>query len=169
MAVLARERARAKFQDWEKKDKEFDFNQSNSGPTPTHVNYWKALKVVCDWELDRAKVCGQEMGLHSSIEDDVMRLLQGKTHSELEALQTNFACVLVRQRWLSTFGVAILNKQLHIYKAKACLKEVHAKLMLQHLQCRPEQPETQEAKEEEKEDDESFSPQLLKMKKLLTL
>ncbi|KAI9176285.1 hypothetical protein LWI28_000793 [Acer negundo] len=42
--------------------------------TPTHINYWEALKVVCDWELERAKVCGQEMGLHSSIEDDVMRL-----------------------------------------------------------------------------------------------
>ncbi|KAK0579013.1 hypothetical protein LWI29_019686 [Acer saccharum] len=108
MAVLARERACAEFQHWEKKDKEFDFNQSklmseirlreghikpidvlynhlngqiNEEPpytifrdltvkemeklhddikmyldfdraTPTHINYWEALKVVCDWELD---------------------------------------------------------------------------------------------------------------------
>ncbi|TXG46776.1 hypothetical protein EZV62_026070 [Acer yangbiense] len=203
MAVLARERDRAEFQDWEKKDKEFDFNQSklrseirlregrikpidvlcnhlngqiNQEPsytifrdltvkemeklhddikmylnfdraTPTHVNYWKviavrspslhkALKVVCDWELDRAKVCGQEMRLHSSIEEDVMRLLQGKTHSELEALQT----------------------QIESHMSAGTAKVVE---FWEHLQCCPVQPETQEAEEEEKEADESFSPQLL--------
>ncbi|KAK1557386.1 hypothetical protein Q3G72_023746 [Acer saccharum] len=139
MAVLARERARVEFQDWEMKDLEFDFNQSkrrseirlregrvkpidvlrnylngqineeepaytifkdltvkemeklNDDIDTTNVNYWEAIKVVCDWELDdRARVLrgGQEMGLHSSIEEDVMRLLQGKTYSELEALET---------------------------------------------------------------------------------
>ncbi|KAK1557663.1 hypothetical protein Q3G72_029110 [Acer saccharum] len=217
IAVLARERACAEFQDWEKKDKEFDFNQSklmseirlreghikpidvlynhlngqiNEEPpytifrdltvkemeklhddikmyldfdraTPTHINYWEALKVVCDWELDRAKVCGQEMGLHSSIEEDVMRLLQGKTHSELEALQKQIESHMCAGAKVVEFWEDILNKQFHIYKAKACLKEIHAKLMLQNLQCHPEQPETQEAEEEEEKAGESFSPQLL--------
>ncbi|KAI6675727.1 hypothetical protein NL676_003633 [Syzygium grande] len=128
MAMLARERARAEFQDWEKKEEEFHFDQSKvrseirlregrakaidvlskhlngsddldielnepymvfkgltakemeelrgdikmhldlDTETPTHVEYWKALLVVCDWELaearkkdalDRARVRGE--------------------------------------------------------------------------------------------------------------
>ncbi|TKY55966.1 Cactin protein [Spatholobus suberectus] len=61
--------------------------------------------LVCDWELaeaqkkdaiGRARVRGEEpaaellaeeRGLHCSVEPDVKRLLQGKTHAELEALQ----------------------------------------------------------------------------------
>ncbi|KAK0577862.1 hypothetical protein LWI29_001357 [Acer saccharum] len=225
MAVLAREHARVEFQDWEKKDLEFDFNQSKrrseirlregrvkpidvlcnylngkineEEPSytifkdltvkemeklnddikmymdfdSTNVNYWEAIKVVCDWEIDdRARVLrgGQEMGLHSSIEeDDVTRLLQGKTHSELEALETQIESNMrAGTANVVEFWEVILNKHLHIYKAKACLKEIHAKLMLQHLQCRIEQPETteeaeEEEEEEEKEGSESFSPQLL--------
>jgi hypothetical protein len=122
MAMLARERARAEFHDWEKKEKEFFFNQSKIGSeirlregrlkpidilskhlngsddfdmemneppysvfkgltvkemeellddmklhmdldraTPTHVEYWEALMVVCRWEMDRA-MCGEERG-----------------------------------------------------------------------------------------------------------
>ncbi|KAK2644083.1 hypothetical protein Ddye_019278 [Dipteronia dyeriana] len=226
LAVLARERARVDFQDWEKKDLDFEFNQSKRRSeirlregrikpidvlcnylngqineeeppytifkdltvkemeqlnddikmymdfdrgTPIHMNYWEALKVVCDWELDdRARVLrgGQEMGLHSSIEEDVMRLLQGKTYSELGALETQIESNMrAGTANVVEFWEVILNKHLHIYKENACLKEIHAKLMLQHLQCRIEQPDTtQEAEEEEegeKEASESFSPQLL--------
>ncbi|WVY98283.1 hypothetical protein V8G54_030434 [Vigna mungo] len=68
-----------------------------------------ALLLVCDWELaearkkdaiDRARVRGEEpppellaeeRGLHYSVEPDVKRLLQGKTHAELEALQVHIA------------------------------------------------------------------------------
>ena len=223
LAVLARERARVEFQDWEKKDLEFDFNQSKrrseirlregrvkpidvlcnylngqideEEPSytifkdltvkemeklnddikmymdfdTTNVKYWEALKVVCNWELDdrnRVLLGGQEMGLHSSIEQDVMRLLQGKTYSELEALETKIESNMhAGTANVVEFWEVILNKHLHIYKAKACLKEIHDKLMLQHLQCRIEQPETtqeaEEEEEEEKEASESFSPQLL--------
>ncbi|CAH8336653.1 unnamed protein product [Eruca vesicaria subsp. sativa] len=148
MALLARERARAEFQDWEKKEEEFHFDQSkvrseirlregrlkpidvlckhldgsddmdieltepymvfkgltvkdmeelrddikmyldSDRATPTRVQYWEALIVVCDWELaearkrdalDRARVRGeeppaellaQERGLHAGVEAD---------------------------------------------------------------------------------------------------
>ncbi|XP_061352406.1 splicing factor Cactin-like [Gastrolobium bilobum] len=253
MALLARERARAEFQDWEKKEEEFHFDQSKvrseirlregrarpidvltkhldgsddldieinepymvfkgltvkemndlrddikmhldlDRATPTHVEYWEALLVVCDWELgearkkdalDRARVRGEEppaellaeeRGLHSSVEPDVKRLLQGKTHAELEALRIHIESEMrTGTAKVVEYWEAIL-KHLHIYKAKACLKEIHAKMLRKHLQ-RLEQPLEDEDKlenahvmipeEEDTEDDdkvrsadESFSPE----------
>lgn len=212
MALLARERARAEFHDWEKKEEEFHFDQSKmrseirlregrtkpidiltkhldpsddfeieinepymvfkgltvkemeelhndikmhldlDRATPTHIRYWEALLVVCEWELaearkkdalDRARVrgeklppemIGEERGLHMSIEADVKSLLQGKTYGELEALQSKIESQMrsgtakVVEYW-----EAIL-KRLHIYKAKACLKEIHANMLRKHLE-----------------------------------
>ncbi|OMO74856.1 hypothetical protein CCACVL1_16427 [Corchorus capsularis] len=223
MALLARERARAEFQDWEKKEEEFHFDQSKvrseirlhegrtkpidilskhlngshdldielhepymvfkglvvkemkelrddikmhldmDRATPTHIQYWEALMVVCDWELaearkkdelDRARVRGEqppaelleeERGLHSSIEADVKNILEGKSHHELEALQSQIDSQMrsgtakVVEYW-----EAVL-KRLHIFKAKACLKEIHAKMLRSQLQCL-EQPREGEDK-----------------------
>ncbi|XP_047975267.1 cactin-like [Salvia hispanica] len=212
MALLARERARAEFQDWEKKEEEFHFDQSKirseirlregrmkpidiltkhldhsddfeidinepymvfkgltvkemeelhndikmhldlDRATPTHVVYWEALSVVSEWELaearkkdalDRARVrgeklppemIGEERGLHMSIEADVKSLLQGKTYSELEAMQSQIESQMrsgtakVVEYW-----EAIL-KRLRIYKAKALLKEFHTSMLRRHLE-----------------------------------
>ncbi|PIN05674.1 Cactin [Handroanthus impetiginosus] len=212
MALLARERARAEFQDWEKKEEEFHFDQSKirseirlregrtkpidiltkhldpsddfeieinepymvfkgltvkemeelhndikmhldlDRATPTHIRYWEALLVVCEWELaearkrdalERARVrgeqlppemIGEERGLHASIEADVKSLLQGKTYGELEALQSQIESQMrsgtakVVEYWEAVI------KRLHIYKAKACLKEIHAKMLRKHLE-----------------------------------
>ncbi|XP_062003857.1 splicing factor Cactin [Rosa rugosa] len=249
MALLARERARAEFQDWEKKEEEFHFDQSKmrseirlregrikpidvlskhldgsddldieinepymvfkgltvkemeelrddikmhldlDRATPTHIEYWEALLVVCDWELsearkkdalDRARVRGEEppaellaeqRGMHSSIEADVKNLLEGKTYSQLEALQSEIESQMrsgtakVVEYW-----EAVLTR-LHIFKAKACLKEIHAKMLHKHLQ-RLEGREDDEEKldmpddlqpEEESEPDangaETYSPE----------
>ena len=135
--------------------------------------------MVCDWELaevrkkdalDRARVRGErlppellaeERGMHSSIEADVKRLLQGKSYVELEALQSQIEAQMqsgtakVVEYWESVLI------RLHIFKAKvnsvvmllycfrvcdalclinsyfqfqACLKEIHAKLLRKHLQ-----------------------------------
>ncbi|KAF3959919.1 hypothetical protein CMV_015320 [Castanea mollissima] len=253
LAMLARERARAEFQDWEKKEEEFHFDQSKvrseirlregrikpidilskhlngsddfdieinepyivfkgltvkemeelrddikmhldlDRATPTHVEYWEALMVVCDWELaearkkdalDRARVRGEEppaellaeeRGLHSSIETDVRNLLQGKTYVELEGMQSQIESQMrsgtakVVEYW-----EAVL-KRLHIYKAKACLKEIHAKMLRKHLE-RLEEPleganelesdHGLELKEDNSDHDvidaQNFSPELIK-------
>ncbi|KAK1381277.1 Cactin [Heracleum sosnowskyi] len=240
MALLARERARAEFQDWEKKEEEFHFDQSRvrskirlregrikpidilskhldpshdfdieidapylvfqgltvkdmeelhedikvhldmDRATRTHIQYWEALLVVCDWELaearkkevlDRARVRGEqppaellaeERGLHSSIEADVKKLLQGKTYRELEALQSEIASQMrsgtakVVEYWEA------IIKRLRIYKAKACLKEIHAKMLHKHLE-HLEQPLGSEENMEREEDMErnrrSLTPQ----------
>ncbi|KAL7145214.1 hypothetical protein ABFS83_07G065900 [Erythranthe nasuta] len=212
MALLARERARAEFHDWEKKEEEFHFDQSKQRSeiriregrtkpidiltkhldpsdafdieinepymvfkgltakemeelhndikmhldldraTPTHIKYWEALLVVSEWELaearkrdalERARVrgeqlppemIGEERGLHASIEADVKSLLGGKTYVELETLQSQIESQMrsgtakVVEYW-----EAVL-KRLHIYKAKACLKEIHAKMLRRHLE-----------------------------------
>ncbi|CAN6444143.1 unnamed protein product [Victoria cruziana] len=212
MAMLNRERARAEFQDWEKKEEEFHFDQSKirseirlregrtrpidvlskylnessdsdieinepymvfkgltakemeelhddikmyldlDTTTSTHVEFWKALMVICDWELaearkrdalDRARVRGEEppaelraeeRGLHSSIEAEVRTLLEGKTCSELEKLRGDIELGMrdgsakVVEYW-----EAVL-KRLEIFKAKACLKEIHANLLRKHLE-----------------------------------
>ncbi|CAJ1890017.1 unnamed protein product [Sphenostylis stenocarpa] len=254
MALLARERARAEFQDWEKKEEEFHFDQSKvrseirlregrarpidvltkhlngsddldieinepymvfkgltvnemnelrddikmhldlDRETPTHVDYWEALLLVCDWELaearkkdalDRARVRGEEppaellaeeRGLHSSVEPDVKILLQGKTHAELEALRVHIESEMrTGTAKVVEYWEAIL-KHLHIYKAKACLKEIHAKLLRKHLQSLEKPLEDEDKLEdanimipEEEEDtgddikvrspDKSFSPE----------
>ncbi|VVB02391.1 unnamed protein product [Arabis nemorensis] len=185
MALLARERTQAEFQDWEKKEQDFDFDQSKvrskirlrkgrAKPIDvlykqldepylvlkglnvkdmeelrddiktyldfdrTHVKYWEALIVVCDWELAEArKVRGteEERGLHASVEADVRKLLDGKTYTELAQLKLHIESQMrsglakVVEYW-----EAVL-KRLEIYKAKAFLKEIHAETMLtRHLE-----------------------------------
>ncbi|XP_043690288.1 cactin-like [Telopea speciosissima] len=233
MAMLARERARAEFHDWEKKEEEFHFDQSKvrseirlregrikpidilskhlngsddfdieinepymvfkgltvkemeelhddikmhldlDRATPTHIKFWEALMVVCDWELaearkkdalDRAQVRGQEppaellgaeRGLHSSIEGDVKNVLEVKTYNELEELESlidsglHSGTAKVVEFWQA------VQKHLTIYKAKALLKEIHANLLHKHLQ-RLEQPLESE---EDLEGDHNLNPQ----------
>lgn len=211
MAMLARERARAEFQDWEKKEEEFHFEQSKvrsdirlregrakpidvlsknlnlsddfdvevSEPykiyrgltvkemeelrldikmhleldraTPTHIEFWEAMMVVCDWEiaearkrdaLDRARLRGEEpphelladdLGLHG-VDDEVDRMLQGQSVAELNNLQeATEAKMQSGTAQVVEYWEAVL-KRLHIYKAKARLREIHAGLLRKHLQ-----------------------------------
>ncbi|CAD6215012.1 unnamed protein product [Miscanthus lutarioriparius] len=238
MALLARERARAEFQDWEKKEEEFHFDQSKvrseirlrEGRTKpidvllknlnfsdefdielnepylvfkgltvkameelrddikmhldldkesqTNVKYWEALMVVCEWELgearkrdalDRARVRGEEpppevlaeeRGLHASIEGDVKSLLDGKTSTELEDMQSQIESQMrsgtakVVEYW-----EAIL-KRLHIYKAKACLREIHASILRKHLHRLEHPGAVEQDVESEKEDDNKLEDEM---------
>ncbi|KAG2534547.1 hypothetical protein PVAP13_9NG068985 [Panicum virgatum] len=238
MALLARERARAEFQDWEKKEEEFHFDQSKvrseirlrEGRTKpidvllknlsfsdefdvelnepylvfkgltvkemeelrddikmhldldresqTNVKYWEALMVVCDWELgearrrdalDRARVRGEEpppevlaeeRGLHASIEGDVKSLLDGKTSTELEDMQSQIESQMrsgtakVVEYW-----EAIL-KRLHIYKAKACLREIHASILRKHLHRLEHPGAAEQDVESEKEVDDKVEDEI---------
>lgn len=119
--------------------------------TQIHVEFWEAMMVVCDWEisearkrdaLDRARVRGEEppaelvaeeMGLHTSVEIEVKNLLQGKTFNQLELLQKQIEAEMRSgNAKVVEYWEAVL-KRLHIFKAKARLKEIHADLLRQHL------------------------------------
>jgi hypothetical protein len=98
--------------------------------------FMQALLLVSDWELaearkkdaiDRARVRGEEppaevlaeqRGLHNSVEPDVKKLLQGKTHAELEALQAHIESEMrTGAAKLVEYWETVL-KYLRIYKAK---------------------------------------------------
>ncbi|XP_056859725.1 splicing factor Cactin isoform X1 [Raphanus sativus] len=130
--------------------------------TPTRVQYWEALIVVCDWELaearkrdalGRARVRGeeppaellaQERGLHAGVEADVRKLLDGKTHSELVELQLDIESQLRSgSAKVVEYWEAVL-KRLDIYKAKACLKEIHAEMLRRHLHRLEQRSENEE-------------------------
>ncbi|CAN0879885.1 CTN [Linum grandiflorum] len=119
--------------------------------TQTHVDYWEALLVVCNWELsearkkdalDRARVRGEEppaellaeeRGMHAGIEADVKELLEGKTSHELDASKSKIENLLSSgEARVVEYWEAVL-KRLQIYKAKAILKEIHAKMLRTHL------------------------------------
>ncbi|KAL6138458.1 hypothetical protein ACLB2K_063740 [Fragaria x ananassa] len=111
-----------------------------------------ALLAVCDWELsearkkdppDRARVRGEEppdkllaekRGSHSSVEADVTNLLEGKTYSQLETFKSEIESQMHP-------GTA---KHVEYWVAKACLKEILAKMLHKHLQ----HPEGREDSEE---------------------
>lgn len=254
MALLARERARAEFQDWEKKEEEFHFDQSKvrseirlregrikpidilskhldpsdvfvidieepymvfkgltvkemeelqedikmhldlDRGTPTHIQYWEALQVVCDWELaearkkdtlDRARVRGEqppaevvadERGMHSSIEMEVKKHLDGKSFAELEEIHSQVESQMSSGKAkVVEFWEAVL-KRIHIYKAKACLKEIHNKMARKHFKRREQldesdrdmernktlSPKVEEQSDHENEDnDVPLSPELI--------
>ncbi|EPS69397.1 hypothetical protein M569_05369, partial [Genlisea aurea] len=128
--------------------------------TPTHVKFWEALQIVCEWELaearkkdalERARVRGERLpqhmiaedrGLHSSIEADVQSLLQGKTFAELEDMQSQIELQMQSgTAKLVEYWESVL-KRLHIFKAKASLKEIHAKMLHGHLERLEEIEET---------------------------
>lgn len=73
--------------------------------TANHVEYWEALKVVCEHELVETQK--KDALEHSSIEveADVRNILEGKTYEELK----------------------VILKQVHLFKAKAFLKEMQDK------------------------------------------
>ncbi|CAN1854358.1 CTN [Linum perenne] len=232
MALLARERARAEFQDLEKKEDEFHYEQSKfrseirlregrvkpidvltkhlnvsddldieinepymvfrgltvkemeelhddikmhldmERTTQTHVDYWEALLVVCNWELSEARKkdaldrLAEERGMHSAIEADVREFLEGKTSSELDESKSKIEALLSSgEGRVVEYWQAVL-KRLQIYKAKAILKEIHAKMLRTHLKrLEPMTLESEIGNEEEEEEEEeeagSFSPELL--------
>ncbi|KAL9235978.1 hypothetical protein vseg_010694 [Gypsophila vaccaria] len=155
--------------------------------TPTHIAYWEALMVVCEWELgearrkdavDRARVRGEqppaellaeERGLHSSIETDVRNFLEDKSHKDLVELQAKIESDMRSGKAkVVEYWEAVL-KRLHIYKAKACLKEIHAKTLRRHLNrlekpldgdgFQSEEEKSEEEIEHETEDPQAFSPE----------
>ncbi|KAL8106113.1 splicing factor Cactin-like [Apium graveolens] len=171
-SLIDEDRAQAKFQEWEKREKKYYFDQCKAGSeirlregrirpidilsmhldepylafeslsvkdldelrkeivmhldldreTPTR--YWEELLVVCGWELAEARkkedleddrLCreqpSEERSLNARVEAEVKNLLQGKSLGELEVIQSE------------------IETQINIYKAKACLKEIHEKIL----------------------------------------
>ncbi|XP_021765761.1 cactin-like [Chenopodium quinoa] len=139
----------------------------------THAEYWEALMVVCEWEL--AEIRKKEEidhrvrlhGMHTSVEKDVINYLEGKSYKDLVALLEQIESLMLTGRAkVVEYWEAVL-KQLHFYKAKACLDEIHMSRNLHHLEVQQalqeENTKSVEGTEEEVEDarDGPYSPRLL--------
>ncbi|OWM63288.1 hypothetical protein CDL15_Pgr022033 [Punica granatum] len=170
MALLSLECTRAEFRDWEKKEREFDFNDLDielvfksltvkameelrddikmclhlDKEAPKHVKYWKALLVVCEFELGEARrkdalnrapkrgeeppaelLGNEERGKHASIKADVKYYLQRKTYKELKDIHFG-AKSLFRSGTAKVVDFCeVILRWIDIYKAKALLKEQH--------------------------------------------
>ncbi|KAK6161753.1 hypothetical protein DH2020_005134 [Rehmannia glutinosa] len=140
--------------------------------TPTHIKYWEekdaSERARVRGEQLPPEMIGEERGLHASIEADVKSLLQGKTYSELEVLQSQIESQMrsgtakVVEYW-----EAVL-KRLHIYKAKACLKEIHAKMLRKHLERleTPSEGENDETELAQEPDQKDSDPDVQGMNRL---
>lgn len=98
-----------------------------------HAEYWEALRVVCEWELNSADllVLGKT-GVHSSIEPGVKNFFDGKNHRELVALQDQIDSEMRSGKARVVEFWEIVLRRLHFYKAKAYLKKVCGKTMQNH-------------------------------------
>ncbi|XP_027073285.1 splicing factor Cactin-like [Coffea arabica] len=96
--------------------------------TKMHVEYWETVLVVCEDALDHARVCG-ERGIHRSIEADVERFLEGKSYNQLEDIESHIESNMRSGNAQEVeFWEAVL-KRLCVFKAKARLKSIHAKVL----------------------------------------
>jgi hypothetical protein len=112
--------------------------------TQTHIEFWESMMVVCDWEiaqtrkrdaLDRARLRGEEpphellaedLGLRG-VDDEIGHMLQGQSAAELHTLQEETEAKMLTGTALAQvveYWEAVL-KRLHIYKAKAQLRQIH--------------------------------------------
>ncbi|KAK9837652.1 hypothetical protein WJX74_002230 [Apatococcus lobatus] len=127
------------FQDLDSKDEE-------------HAEFWKAMMVVCNAELelvvrqdeiDRARMRGErpasalmagEVGVHASLETDIHAMLAGKRHVELQELEASIESQLRTGNAGDPEYWGAVLKRLHVHKAKARLREIHATKLRQRVE-----------------------------------
>lgn len=118
----------------------------------SHTQFWTALEAVVGHELaeatkqdeiDRARVRGlpvpvkyamREAGWHESLDADVAVMLSGKCHDELLTLENGIHHQLVSGAAADPEYWQAVLRRLHLFKAKALLREFHADMMLKHLE-----------------------------------
>jgi hypothetical protein len=123
-------------------------------------SFWRAVCTVCDDELERAtlrereknsKILIQEEGIHSSVRDEIDSVFAGKSRAELEDMEIDIKKTIETpddsdqivdvEYWES------LLRHLQVFKAKALLREMHAKVLekrleeLQKMQVKEEPPQ----------------------------
>ncbi|KAK3278867.1 hypothetical protein CYMTET_13223 [Cymbomonas tetramitiformis] len=108
-----------------------------------HQTFWHSLMVVCDHEeneirrrdeADRARMRGEEppvhhfeAGLHKTVDDDVKKMFENKTVTELQDMDDEIQDVIDRGGGDVEYWDAV-SKRLKVYKARAQLHEIHSKL-----------------------------------------
>lgn len=118
-------------------------------------------------EQERYELLDEERGLHSSVEADFKNLLQGKSHSELEVLQSEIVSIMrcglanVVEYWEP------ILRRVHMYKTKAFLEEeIHANILRKNLNAGYEEKNDETETEEAEGTGSSCSPELLRREEI---
>jgi len=128
----------------------------------SHIDFWQALMVVCDDELEKARkkekeakgqtmedTLHRESGIHKNIEEDINDMFKGKSFAQLTKLQSeiisriNSGTAMDIEYWESVL------KKLVVIKAKAQLKEIHAQLLRKRLELLQQQQAAEEKSTED--------------------
>lgn len=121
--------------------------QANLDLGSDHSDYWAALMVVCDDELERhrsmtdAQAAAQlgDHGINHAVSEDIDTMFTGKTSSELNALDAQIRGHIEQGHAGDVEYWENLLKRLLVHKAKAKLREVHHNLLQQRLRKLTEQ------------------------------
>ncbi|KAJ2933671.1 hypothetical protein H1R20_g3402, partial [Candolleomyces eurysporus] len=101
----------------------------------TNLDFWTNMMVVCKDHLDRIKE-GERMGLQAAaaVEEDISRLLNGKSYDELVSLQRRVQEKLGSGEPIDTDYWESLLKKLLVWKAKAKLRVLHEVVVRNRLE-----------------------------------
>ncbi|KAK1381107.1 hypothetical protein POM88_027851 [Heracleum sosnowskyi] len=86
-------------------------------------------KVTEKAEHEEKESVDDRRGLHSSAAADFKNLLQGKSHSELEVLRSAIESQMRSGSGNEVECCEVVLKFINMYKVKACLKDIQAKIL----------------------------------------
>ncbi|KAH6915429.1 cactin [Coprinopsis sp. MPI-PUGE-AT-0042] len=101
----------------------------------THVEFWTNMMVICKDHLDRLHL-KERMGVEAAaaVEEDITRLLYGKTYDQLASLQRQVQSKLTSGEPIDTDYWESLLKKLLVWKSKAKLKSLHEVVVRNRLE-----------------------------------
>lgn len=113
------------------------------------ADFWKATRIVCDDEIQRATLREQEQqrrgyrqtfiqeGIQDVLHDEVDNQFAGKSRQELEEMEKEIQSIIDRPDPEGMVDVEFMEStlgRLQVFKAKALLREIHAKVLQKRLQ-----------------------------------
>ncbi|GAM20619.1 hypothetical protein SAMD00019534_037940 [Acytostelium subglobosum LB1] len=106
-----------------------------------NAEYWTSARTLCEHEIKKRKGGDSNgTGVHSSLTSDILKLLQGKKHSELVALETQITQKLQTGGAMNVEYWESLLKHLQVYKAMTFVRET----FLTNLEAKISDMETEE-------------------------
>lgn len=120
----------------EELQKDIAFHQ---GLDTSNASFWEAMATVCVDELQSARLTeargGQPKldGVHEAVQADILKMLKGKSLSELQQQEHQIREVLETDESADTEFWESVLKRLQVSKARATLKDIHAKILRRRL------------------------------------
>ncbi|KAI8097521.1 mid region of cactin-domain-containing protein [Halteromyces radiatus] len=101
------------------------------------LEFWRAMMIVAKDKLEKLEADNSRVatgGVAGSVNQDIHRILQGKTYEQLMVLQQQVMAKLASNQPIDVEYWENLLKELVVYKAKARLNTMHQALLAKRLQ-----------------------------------